>query len=381
MKRAVIVILILSLLCSGAWALTPVPEETLSLPVEAAVLMEKSSGEIIYEKNADQRLPPASVTKVMTMLLVAEAIDSGKLSLEDTVTGSANARSMGGSQIWLEDGEQMSVQEMLKCVAVVSANDCAVALAEHLAGSEEAFVAQMNVRAAELGCQNTNFCNCTGLFDDDDHYTSARDLAILSRELLKHSWIRQYTTIWIDSIRNGEFGLSNTNKLIRYYNGATGLKTGYTSKAGHCLAASAERNGTEYIAVVLHGENSNDRFEAAKTLLNYGFANYTVVPLRPETALAPIPVTLGTADAVQPVCAGEESMLLEKNRAAGLQYDLQLADTLTAPVKAGEKLGELTVSAGDSVLARVDIVAECSIARMSAWQVFASLFRHMVGKE
>lgn len=380
MKRLIACFLVLTSIVAPCIAVMPVKEDSLSLQVESAVLLEKTTGTVIYEKNPTRHLAPASVTKVMTMLLVVEALDSGSLRPEDIVTGSAHARSMGGSQIWLEDGEQMSVDEMLKCVAVVSANDCAVALAEHLSGSEQAFVEKMNQRAQELGCTDTHFTNCTGLFDDDEHYTCARDLAIMSRELILHDRIKTYTTIWTDSIRNGEFGLSNTNKLIRYYAGATGLKTGFTSKAGHCLAATAERDGTEYVAVVMNGVNSAARFEAAKTLLNYAFANYVCVDLSPKEALAPIPVRLGAADAVQPVCSGEGAILLEKSAAADITSEVRLPELVDAPVRRGDALGTLVVSAGENVIAEIPIVAADDVDRMGTIQVFWRLFRIFVGK-
>ncbi len=383
MKRFIVCALLISSLagvCHAAESVYPVSPDLFSLQVESAVLMEKTTGTVIYEKCPTLRLAPASVTKVMTMLLVVEAIESGILQLDDVVTDSAHARGMGGSQIWLEDGERMSVSDMLKCVAVVSANDCAVALAEHLAGSEEAFVGRMNDRAASLGCADTHFTNCTGLFDDDDHYTCARDLAVMSRELISHEMIKSYTTIWTDSVRGGEFGLSNTNKLIRYYAGATGLKTGYTSKAGHCLAATAERAGTEYIAVVMNGVNSAARFEAAKTLLNYAFANCTRIELRPEAAIAPIPVRLGTADAVQPVCDGPECVLLEKSRTSALRCEVELPECVEAPVKRGDALGTLIVSSSEGVLYEVPLVAADDVERMGIFQIFSLLFRVFVGK-
>ncbi len=383
MKRFIVCALLIASLagvCHAAESVYPVSPDLFSLQVESAVLMEKTTGTVIYEKCPTLRLAPASVTKVMTMLLVVEAIESGVLRLDDVVTASAHARGMGGSQIWLEDGERMSVSDMLKCVAVVSANDCAVALAEHLAGSEEAFVGRMNDRAASLGCADTHFTNCTGLFDDDDHYTCARDLALMSRELISHEMIKSYTTIWTDSVRGGEFGLSNTNKLIRYYAGATGLKTGYTSKAGHCLAATAERDGTEYIAVVMNGVNSAARFEAAKTLLNYAFANCARIELRPEAAIAPIPVRLGTADAVQPVCDGPECVLLEKSRTAALRCEVELPPCVEAPVKRGDALGTLIVSSSEGVLYEVPLVAADDVERMGIFQIFSLLFRVFVGK-
>ena len=256
MRRFICAALAALYLTIPALAVETLPEESFSLSCTAAVLMERQTGTVLYEKEAHRHLSPASVTKVMTLLLVAEAVESGAVSPDDPVTASRRAASMGGSQIWLEEGEVMTVAEMTKCVAVVSANDCAVALAEALCGSEEAFVARMNRRAEELGLSDTHFTNCTGLFEDAEHYTCAYDIAVISRELLKHEFVRQYTTLWQDTIRSGEFGLTNTNKLVRHYNGCTGLKTGFTSTAMYCLAASAERGGVEYIAVILHGETS-----------------------------------------------------------------------------------------------------------------------------
>ncbi|MCD7769898.1 MAG: D-alanyl-D-alanine carboxypeptidase, partial [Oscillospiraceae bacterium] len=254
MKKLLAVILAAVLLTEPALAVEKLEGDDITISSPYAVLMESSTGQVIYEKESHEHCSPASVTKVMTMLLVVEAVEAGNISLDTVVTASANAASMGGSQIWLEQGEQMTVGEMLKCVAVVSANDCAVALAELVSGTEEAFVQRMNQRAAELGMEDTHFTNCTGLLDDDEHYTSAYDIALMSRALISHDMIKDYTTIWMDTIRDGEFGLSNTNKLIYYYDGATGLKTGFTSKAMYCLAATAERDGVEYIAVVLHAD-------------------------------------------------------------------------------------------------------------------------------
>ena len=275
MKKLAALALATALLASPALAAEGAEPEV-SAP--AAVLMEKRTGTVLFASGEDERRAPASVTKVMTLLLAAEAVERGDIALEDAVTASQRAQSMGGSQIWLEAGEEMSVSELIKCVAVVSANDCAVALAEHIAGSEAAFVERMNARAAELGLQNTHFTNCTGLFDDPEHYTSALDLAVMSRELLGREWIKDYTTIWTDSVRDGEFGLANTNKLLRSLPGCTGLKTGWTTAAGYCVAASAEREGTEYIAVIMGAESSESRNADAAALIEYGFANYTLCP-------------------------------------------------------------------------------------------------------
>jgi D-alanyl-D-alanine carboxypeptidase (penicillin-binding protein 5/6) len=356
-----------------AAAVEPVPEDAISVSSPCAILMEKETGTVIYEKNAHERGAPASVTKVMTMLLIAEAVDSGLISLDSLVTASAKAASMGGSQIWLEEGEQMTVSDMLKCIAVVSANDCAVAMAEFISGSEKAFVQKMNDRAAELGCTDTHFTNCTGLFDDPDHYTTAYDLAVMSRELIRHDWIKNYTTIWMDSVRNGDFGLSNTNKLVYYYDGCTGLKTGFTSNAMYCLSATAERSGVEYIAVIMHGASIESRNEDAKALLSYGFANYTLCPLRSGEALPPVRVELGAADAVQPEYSGAGAILLNKTDAKDISYSMDLSESVPAPVRAGDPLGTLTVFSGGSVLAKVGLVAGSDVARLSVPGIFLRL--------
>ncbi len=378
-KRILSFLLAACLLTTPALAVDTLPEDAITIQAPYAVLMEKSTGTVIYEKASHERCPPASVTKVMTMLLVAEAVEAGTIRLDQTVTASETACSMGGSQIWLEPGEQMSVSEMLKCVAVVSANDCAVALAELIAGSEEAFAQRMNQRAAELGMKDTHFTNCTGLYDDDDHYTSAYDIALMSRALIAHDMIKEYTTVWMDSIRDGAFDLSNTNRLIYGYEGATGLKTGFTSKAMYCLAATAERDGVEYIAVILHGQTSPQRFEDARTLLNYAFANYGLASLRPGEALPPVRVHLGRADCVQPVYTGDEYLLMEKGSLQQLSYETDLAPELSAPVYQGQSLGTLTVKAGDQVLARIDIVAADAVERLGFWAVYGRLMGMLIG--
>jgi len=337
------------------------------LAVPSAVLMDAATGTVLYEKNDRERLPPASVTKIMTLLLVMEALDSGRIGWDDTVVTSAAAAGKGGSQVFLEENEQMPLTEMLKSVVVSSANDCATALAEHVAGSESAFVELMNRRAAELGMKDTHFVNCTGLDDEPDaaeHLTTAYDIALMSRELLRHEQIKQYTTIWMDTVRSGQFGLSNTNKLVRFYDGTTGLKTGYTSTAGYCLSASAERNGMELIAVVLHGASSTDRFESAKALLNYGFSSYALVTPAPEGAIPAVPVTLGTADTITPVPASGEPLLVDKSKAAGVTTQVTVDENVDAPVEQGRQLGTLTVSSGGEVLAQIPLVAPQSVPRL-----------------
>ena len=380
LKKIVSFFLAAALLTTPALAAEPLPAEAISIDAPYAVLMEKSTGTVIYEKESHARCAPASVTKVMTMLLVTEALEAGVIGKDTVVTASETACSMGGSQIWLEPGEQMTVSEMLKCVAVVSANDCAVALAELIAGSEEAFVQKMNQRAGQLGMADTHFTNCTGLYDDDDHYTSAYDIALMSRELIGHDLIKEYTTIWMDSVRGGAFGLSNTNRLIYGYEGATGLKTGFTSKAMYCLSATAERDGVEYIAVVLHGETSEKRFADARTLLNYAFANYGLASLRPAQALPPVAVKLGAADCVQPIFTGSEYMLREKSGLGDLSYDISLPEAVSAPVAEGQVLGSMTVRAGEETVAQVDIVAAAAVERLGFWAVYGRLIGSLIGR-
>ena len=347
----------------------------------SAILMEEATGEVLYEKNAHERLAPASVTKIMTLLLVMEALESGRIGWDDTVTASAAAAAKGGSQIYLEENEQLPLEEMLKAVVVSSANDCATALAEHIAGSESAFVQMMNERAAELGMTDTHFVNCTGLDDEPDaaeHLTTAYDIALMSRELLKHEEIKKYTTIWMDTVRNGEFGLSNTNKLVRFYDGTTGLKTGYTSAAGHCLSASAKRGGMELIAVVLHCDSSPHRFESAKALLNYGFANYALITPQPDEAIGAVPVRLGTQERVTPVLQTDAPVLVDKALAAGVQSTVQLAERVTAPVEQGQTLGMLTVASNGQTLAEIPLVAPEAIPALTWWDVFLQMLKTIV---
>ena len=353
----------------------PAAAEELAVDAQACLLMEKTTGQVLYAVNEHEQLEPASVTKVMTLLLVMEAIDSGALSYDDTVTASAYACSMGGSQIWLEENEQMTVEDLLKAVCVASANDASVALAEHIAGSAEAFVERMNQRAAELGMADTHFVNPTGL-PAEGHVTSAYDIALMSRELiLHHPDIRRFTTIWMDSLRDGAFGLNNTNKLIRYYEGATGLKTGSTDNALYCLSATAERDGMELIAVILKSPTSTQRFESAKVLLNYGFAAYGLTHVEPEEPLAPIPVELGTAAAVKPEIAGDQDLLLTRDKLGTLTVETELEPFLSAPVEKGQRVGTLTVRAGDEVLAELPLAAAEAVERLSYGQILLRCLR------
>ncbi len=357
-------------------ALTPpAGAEDLAVEAQSCILMEKSTGQVLYAVNEHEKLEPASVTKIMTILLTMEAIDSGVLSYDDTVTASAYACSMGGSQIWLKEHEQMTVRDMLKAVCVASANDCSVALAEHLAGSADAFVERMNQRAQELGMEDTTFLNPTGL-PAQGHVTSAYDIALMSRELIcNHPDVRQFTTIWMDTLRDGAFGLNNTNKLIRYYQGATGLKTGSTDAAGYCLSATAERDGMELIAVVLKSPTGTQRFESAKALLNYGFASYGLADVHPTQPLAPIPVALGDLDSVTPRLEGNASLLVRREQLGSLEISVEQIPSLTAPVAEGQVVGKLTVVSGGETLASLDLTADRAVARLTYWQVLQRCLR------
>ena len=346
---------------------------------KSAILMDAATGTILYEQNAHQPLAPASVTKVMTMLLIMEAIDSGKIGWDDMVTTSEAAAAKGGSQIYLKVGETMTVTDMVKSIAVSSANDCACAMAEHIAGSEAAFVSLMNEKAKQLGMEHTHFVNCTGLDDDlqaAEHLTCAHDIAIMSRELLvNHPDIKKFTTIWMDTVRNGSFGLSNTNKLVRFYAGATGLKTGFTAKAGYCLSASALRDGMELIAVVMGAETSKDRFAACKSMLDYGFANYALVT--PEEPTEQVPVKLGTEELVTAAPAENVAQLVEKAQRNEVRVQVKMEEQVTAPVSAGQKLGTMTVYCGEQILAQVPMVASKAVPRLSWGQLFGRILKQI----
>ena len=355
----------------------PGGDSGLNLSCASAVLMEKETGAFLLEENSHEKLEPASVTKVMTLLLVMEAVDAGQLGLDDPVTVSAYAAGMGGSQVYLEEGEQMPVSEMIKCVTVVSGNDCAVALAEHLAGSETAFVGRMNQRAQELGMADTTFLNCTGL-PAQGHVTSAHDIALMSRELIRnHPSIREYTTIWMDSIRNGEFGLTNTNRLVRFYEGATGLKTGYTSSAHYCMSATAERDGMELIAVVMKAPTSPQRFDDAKALLDQGFASYTLTNVYPDAPLAAIPVLLGDCAQVQPQLERDCRLLVRRGEESAVTTQVELPADLEAPVEQGQRLGELTVYVNGELRDTIPIVSAQGAQRLTAPGIFSRLLREL----
>lgn len=341
----------------------------------SAILMDSTTGQIIFEHNSHEKRAPASVTKIMVMLLIMEAIDSGKISYKDIVTVSPHANSMGGSQIWLKVGETMTVDDLLKAIAVNSANDASVAMAEYISGSEEAFVDLMNKRAAQLGMKDTHFVNATGL-DADGHVSSAYDVAIMSRELLKHRDILKYTTIWLDTLRDGKTLLSNTNKLVRFYEGCLGLKTGYTSKAKHCLSAAAKRGDLELIAVVMGGETSDDRFNAVRKMLDYGFANYTTVKLQPpEECLKPIKVLHGVLPAV-PVKNDEvPGVLVAKGSEENIKQNVEIASDVEAPVEKGQVLGKVTITLDGETIGEYKIRAGCDVKRMNFINAFTRILR------
>ena len=376
MKRVVAIIIVICCIVGvipiGAQAVE------MDIPAKSALLMDISTGTVLYEQNAHTPLAPASVTKVMTMLLIMEAIDSGKIGWDDVVTASETAAAKGGSQIYLKVGETMSVADLVKSIAVSSANDCACAMAEHLAGSEAGFVEQMNAKAKALGMNDTTFVNCTGLDDSEEaknHKTSAYDIAIMSRELMRnHPDIKKFTTIWMDTVRNGTFGLSNTNKMVRFYPGATGLKTGFTSGAGYCLSATAQRDGMELVAVVMGCETSKERFAACKSLLDYGFANFSIVSPSLEGNMA-VPVVLGKEEAVVAVPSQSMELLIDKSQRNSVTTEIQLDKSVNAPVSRGQRLGTLTIRSGEQVLSQIPLVAKKGVMKLTWWDVFKETLR------
>lgn len=376
MKRFCALLLCAVLLCMALPWQTRAAE--MDVNAKSALLMDAATGTVLFEKNVHEALAPASVTKIMTMLLIMEAIDSGSIGYDDMVTASESAAAKGGSQVYLKAGEQMAVSEMLKSIAVSSANDCACAMAEHLSGSEEAFVDRMNERARELGMEDTHFVNCTGLDDSPEaaqHRTSAYDIALMSRELLtRHPDIKKYTTIWMDTIRNGAFGLSNTNKLIRFYPGATGLKTGFTSGAGYCLSATAQREGMELIAVTMGCESAKIRNAACKQLLDYGFANFALVS--PDLEDVPsVPVVLGKEKDVSLELSGARQLLIPKAKKAGITQSVSLEESVNAPVEKGAVLGTLTVKSGGETLLEIPLSAAKAVEKLTFGDVFLMVLK------
>ena len=365
------VALLVPLICLPGSAEAPMMP---TVEAKSAILMEASTGRVLGEFNADEALPPASVTKIMTLLLVMEALDAGTVKLDDIVTASANAASMGGSQIYLKEGEQMTVDDLLKSVVVASANDAAVALAEHICGSESVFVARMNERAAELGMANTHFENTNGLDDTvTQHLTSARDIALMSRALIAHPKILEYSSIWMDSIRDGAFGLTNTNRLIRFYRGATGLKTGSTSRAGFCISATAERDGMHLIAVIMGSPTRDVRNEAAKTLLDWGFSNYCVYRYTPQP-IDPIVVSGGVKDVCAVHCT-EFSAVLPRGRAGRVVSEIVLPETVAAPIGEGEQIGEMRFFLDNALIGTSAIVCDEPVERIGFWTLFSRMLR------
>ncbi len=363
-------------ICLFVTALPVSAEAPLELSAKSALLMESSTGKVLFEKASHEALPPASVTKIMTMLLVMEALDCGQYTLDDMVPVSAHAASMGGSQVFLEENEQMSVHDMLKAVAVASGNDAAVALAEFTAGSHQGFVDKMNQRAKELGMNDTNFINCNGL-DEAGHVTSANDIALMSREIMRHPKIFEYTTIWMDSLRDGSFGLVNTNKLVRFYQGATGLKTGSTSVAGFCISATAKRDNMDLIAVVMGAPTSKERFADATKMLDYGFANYGICSsLVKDDELAPITVKKGIEDTVEIGLAEGFSLLMEKSKIANMEKTISLPDHIEAPIHKDRKVGYVEFFSEGKSVGKCDIVAKKDIKAENPWGMMKRIARY-----
>lgn len=378
-KLMKVISFLLCVVCAFSVSAAAAEEKSADFPVavnaKSAILVDASSGQVLAAMNEHERLYPASVTKIMTLLLAMEAIDSGNLNLNDTVVTSPTAAAKGGSQIWLKEGETMTVDELLRAIAIYSANDACEALGEHIAGSEEALVAMLNNRAAELGMKNTHFDNCTGLDDTSDtHLTTAYDIALMSVELLKHDLIRKYTTVWMDSLRDGATQLVNTNKLIRFYDGATGLKTGTTSKAGCCVSASAERNGTHLVAVIMGSPTSDDRFGAAKALLNWGFLNYeTVTPVPDASLITDVTVIGGYKSSFRPVVKPPQSLLLKKGSADKIEQSVQIATDVQAPVAAGERVGTLMLKLDGETVAECPIISSEEIKKLDFMEILRRL--------
>lgn len=375
MKKILLFLLLASLILTiPVQVMAKEPDVLVEAP--SAILVEKTTGKILYEKNPDEQMKPASVTKIMTLILIMEAIENGQFGYEDTVTASAYATSMGGSQVFLKEGEQMSVDEMLKCIVIASANDACVAMAEFVSGSVDEFVYLMNEKAKELGMTLTTFKNCTGL-EAEGHLTTARDISLMSRELLKYEKIKEYTTVWMDSIRGGEFGLTNTNKLIRFYPGATGLKTGYTAQSKYCISATAQKNGMELIAVVMAGETSDKRNADAKSLLNYGFSKYALYTVD-NVKIDPVKVIKGKYETVTPKMQFPLKAVIEKGTEKQLKYEINICEDVAAPVEKNQKLGEVVLSLGDNQLVKTDIITIHNVQKMGMFDIFLELLNYFL---
>ncbi|MBQ1898013.1 MAG: D-alanyl-D-alanine carboxypeptidase [Ruminococcus sp.] len=375
LKRLFAVLLAVVIIGASAVSAGALGEGDISAP--AAVLMDADTGKILYEKNAHEQRACASITKVMTLTLVMEAVDSGKIHMDDVVTASAHAASMGGSDIWLEEGEQMTVDDMIKATAVASANDAAVALAEFICGTEDDFVAAMNEKAKALGMDDTTFMNCNGL-DEEGHITSAYDVALMSRELIKHEKIFDYTNIWLDNLRGGETQIVNTNKLLRSYDGITGLKTGTTGEAGACISATAERNGLSLIGVVLGADSGKERFRDAATLLDYGFANFESKELGLEEELAPITVEGGMEDEVSISCEGVTGLTVPKGEGKGITQTVDIPESLTAPVRKGDVVGRVVFTLNGEELASFDVTANDDVEEKSFGSILGLLLHSLI---
>ena len=375
LKRLFAVLLAVVIIGASAVSAGALGEGDISAP--AAVLMDADTGKILYEKNAHEQRACASITKVMTLTLVMEAVDSGKIHMDDVVTASAHAASMGGSDIWLEEGEQMTVDDMIKATAVASANDAAVALAEFICGTEDDFVAAMNEKAKALGMDDTTFMNCNGL-DEEGHITSAYDVALMSRELIKHEKIFDYTNIWLDNLRGGETQIVNTNKLLRSYDGITGLKTGTTGEAGACISATAERNGLSLIGVVLGADSGKERFRDAATLLDYGFANFESKELGLEEELAPITVEGGMEDEVSISCEGVTGLTVPKGEGKGITQTVDIPESLTAPVRKGDIVGRVVFTLNGEELASFDVTANDDVEEKSFGSILGLLLHSLI---
>lgn len=376
--KKIISVLISAIMLISMSVISFAQEETVvgTLSAKSAILMEISTGKVLMELNPDEKLSPASITKVMTILLVFEALDDGKIALEDKVTASQNASSKGGSQIWLKEGEVMTVHELLKATVIASANDACTALGEYVAGDETAFVGMMNEKAKELGMTNTCFENCSGLDDTvTNHYSTARDVAIMSCELMKYEKVKEYTTIWMDTLRNGETQLVNTNKLIRYYDGATGLKTGTTSKAGYCVTATAERDGMELVAVVLGSDNSKERFEDAKKMLSWGFANYTIYqPKIDRSLITDVSVLYGKESVAKSVVNKPKPILIEKSMKDKITQRVDMCVDVEAPVEKNQTFGKIYFEIDGKKVGECSILSEKRIERRDTWFIFSLLW-------
>ncbi len=376
--KKIISVLISAIMVLSMHVISFAQEETVAgnISAKSAILMELSTGKVLMELNPDEKLSPASITKVMTILLVFEALKDGKITLEDKVTASQNASSKGGSQIWLKEGEVMTVHELLKATVIASANDACTALGEYVAGDETAFVSMMNEKAKELGMTNTCFENCSGLDDTvTNHYSTARDVAIMSCELMKYEKVKEYTTIWMDTLRNGETQLVNTNRLIRYYEGATGLKTGTTSKAGYCVTATAERDGMELVAVVLGSDNSGERFEDAKKMLSWGFANYTIYqPKIDYSLITDVSVLYGEENMAKSVVETPKPILIEKNMQDKITQRVDMCVDVEAPVEKNQTFGKIYFEIDGKKVGECSVLSEKRIERRDTWFIFSLLW-------